>query len=222
MSVVSMETRNGIYYEEKNNELIEHEFDFYTELRAVDRVKFVSSVVESLIQGEFYAGVIKDMIFDFMLVKYFTDIPVEEIQEKPNALNLIEEFVYGTSVVTILYDNISPVLIAELRKSVDENIAYRTGIKDSVIENAVANFLNTLENRVANIDPEDIANIAQIASKMNGDFTPEAIIAAYQNTDAFKVNEVKREIAVQNRVENSDKKVVEIAEAVERMQNGKD
>ena len=222
MSVVNMETRTGIYYEEKNNELIEHEFDFYIDLRAVDRVKFVSSVVESLIQGNFYAGVIKDMIFDFMLIKYFTDIPVEEIEDKPNAINMIEEFVYGTSVVTILYENISPVLITELRKSVDENIAYRTGIKDSVIENAVANLLNTLENRVADINPEDVASIAQIASSMNGNFTPEAIIAAYQNTDAFKVNEVKREIAAQDHSKDVDKKVVQIAEAVERMQNGKD
>lgn len=222
MSVVNMNTQVGIYYTEENNEIIENEFSYYTDLRATDRVSFVNSVVDTIVQDGIYAGTIKDMIFDFMLVKFFTDIPVEEMEKKPNFLNDIEEFVYGTSVVTTLYGSIRPGLIDELRKSVDENIAYRTGIRISVVENAVASLLNTLENRMAEIDPEDIAKIAQMASNMNDSFTPDAIIEAYQKTDAFKVNETKREMAVQGRVAASDKKVVEISEAIDRMQNEED
>ena len=172
-------------------------FNFYTELRAVDKVKFVTSVCDTLIDAN-YMSIIRDLVFNYQIINIFTDVVVPEIEDSPNPISVIEEFLDDTNVVEIVKANVDKELIAELEKAVDENIEYRTGIHKNTLGDALTSLIQTVEKKVKDIDTEGMMEMATKLNSISGEFTPEKVLQAYSETDMFKNRIYEKEQERQN------------------------
>lgn len=172
-------------------------FNFYTELRAVDKIKFINAVCDTLIDTNYYS-VIRDLVFDFQIVNVFTDVIVPELQDSPSPISIIEEFLDGTNIVEIVKANVDKKLIAELEKAVDENIEYRTGIHKNTLEDALTSLLHTVEQKINDVDTEGMMEMAMKLNSISDELIPERMLQAYSETDMFKNRIYEKEQERQN------------------------
>lgn len=172
-------------------------FNFYTELRAVDKIKFINAVCDTLIDTNYYS-VIRDLVFDFQIVNVFTDVVVPELQDSPSPISIIEEFLDDTNIVEIVKANVDKKLIAELEKAVDENIEYRTGIHKNTLEDALTSLLHTVEQKINDVDTEGMMEMAMKLNSISDELTPERMLQAYSETDMFKNRISEKEKERQN------------------------
>lgn len=164
------------------------DFNFYTDLSSVNKLKFVNSVVNILIDDEHYNSVIRDLIFDFYVIDIMTDIDTAEFEDSLTFLDDVEQFLLETNIVEIVKANASPVLFDELNKAVDDSIQYLTGIRFNPLNDAIANLLSTLEKKINEVDLGSIMNMAQKFIGITDEFTPESVVNAYMNSDIHKKN----------------------------------
>lgn len=181
---MNIEIKAGVYT--RNDEDVS--FNFYTSLSAYDKVRFVDSVVSAVVTDDGYNYVIKDMLFDFWIVAFFTDVDVSEIAEAENNIDAIEDFLDDTNIVDIVKMNVIPGILDELEKAVEFNIEYKTGIHINPISSSLSSLLDTIERKVEDIDFEEMMGIADAISNISGELTPEKILDAYAKTDIFKKN----------------------------------
>lgn len=160
-------------------------FNFYTSLRASDKLTFVNSIID-LVVDEKYNSVIRDLIFDYMIIEVFTDIDTTNIKMAKNSIDMIEDLLEETNIVEIVRANAEIGLIEELDKAVDDNIAYLTGIHRNPIVEGLGNLLNTIENKLTNIDTEEMMKAAQMITTMTGELTPTNMLEEYAKSDLFK------------------------------------
>lgn len=172
-------------------------FNFYTELRAVDKIKFINAVCDTLIDTNYYS-VIRDLVFDFQIVNVFTDVVVPELQDSPSPISIIEEFLDDTNIVEIVKANVDKKLIVELEKAVDENIEYRTGIHKNTLEDALTSLLHTVEQKINDVDTEGMMEMAMKLNSISDELTPERMLQAYSETDMFKNRIYEKEQERQN------------------------
>lgn len=173
-----------------NNEIKENEysFEFYiNNIKMTTKIAFVENVVSNIIIDENYYPMLRDMIFDIMLIQYFTDIDVSKVIKE--GIDSIENYLSSNNIVDIIKANMDIELFTELNDSVDLNIEYKTGIHNNDISRSINNLLKTFEEKVKNIDTNAMMDLAQQLSNMSGDLSPENIIEAYTNTDVFKNNQ---------------------------------
>lgn len=169
-------------------------FNFATDLSAHDKTVFVRTVVDTLVDDTTYDSIIRDMIFDFSIIRRFTDIDTSFIKamdddgNEISALISIEQFLEETNVVDIVKANMEIGLLDELNEAVDKSIEYRTGIHPSPISDALASLLSTLEKKVNEFDTSSMMDMAQKLVGMTGELTPESIMNAYINSDIHKKN----------------------------------
>ena len=182
---MKMNTRNGVYT--YNNE--EYSFNFYTFLDAYNRMLFVNNVTDLLV-GNNYNSVIRDLVFDYNVISIFTNVDTSKVDDENNTtqdtLSSMEELVYETNIVEIVKKNAIAGVIDELNKAVDDNIEYRTGIHKNPIADSLSHLLNTIDNKVANINTDDMMKMAQVISKMSGELTADKMLEAYSKSDIFK------------------------------------
>lgn len=174
---------NGVYVFDG----VEKEYNYITDMTALTKAKFVTMVSQLLI-GENYLSILRDLVFDFVLIKLMTNVDVSNITDPENAdgLSMMEEFVLRTDIVETLKSDMREGLLDELNKAVDDNIEYRTGIHKNPIADAVASFVKVLEKQVQDIDTGKIMGIAEALGKISGEFTPEKVNEAYFNSPMFK------------------------------------
>lgn len=170
----------GVY--NRNGE--ENTFNYYSTLRAYDKLKFVNFVTDTLIDGN-YNFVIRDMIFDIAIVHIMTDIDVSNILESADVVNQIEDFLDETNIVEIVKANADD-LIEELNDAVDKNIEYRTGIHKNPITESLSHLLDTLEKKVSGVDTDSMMKMAQVIGNMSGELTADKVLEAYSKSDMFK------------------------------------
>lgn len=162
-------------------------FNFYTELSTVNKLKFVKSVTNTLIDDKSYNSIIRDLVFDFFIVEIFTDIDMTDIKES-NFVNNAEQFLEETNIVNIVKANMEVGLLEELNKAVDLNIQYITGIHPNPLNEALASLVNTLEKRVKEVDLDSAMKMAQKFVGMTDEFNLDNIVNAYMNSDLHKKN----------------------------------
>jgi hypothetical protein len=162
-------------------------FNYHTNIGVADKVKFVNAVSIFLI-GDNYYSVLRDIAFDYVIIKTFTDIDMTEIDDSTTFLKSIESFLAETNIVEIVKANIDEELIEELNKAVDDNIEYRTGIHRNPISEGIGQLLKTAEKKLSNIDTEGMMEMMKIISGMSSEFTMEKMLNAYANSDVFKKN----------------------------------
>ncbi|MCM1221142.1 MAG: hypothetical protein NC548_42335 [Lachnospiraceae bacterium] len=174
-------TKTGIYI--KNGE--EHTFEFKTNLRAKDKVKFINNVTD-IIVGDNYYPVIRDLIFDYSIISIFTDVDVYSINTSPDFLSDVDDLVNGTDIVDVVKANAVEGLIEELNNAIDKNIEFKTGIHKEVFADNLSNLFKMIESKIAEVDMETIMKTADKLNSVSGQLTPEKLIEAYSQSDMFK------------------------------------
>ena len=185
----NIKTGTYTHNDETNN------FNFGTDLSIVDKQKFVNTVVGLVVDDKHYNSVIRDLITDFYIIDFFTDIDTTELKDSSFFVKDVEQFLEETNIVDIVKVNMEDNLFVELNKAIDKSIEYRTGIHLSPLNDALASLLSTLEKKVNEIDLDSAMSMAQKFAGMTGELTPESIMNAYINSDVHKGNLVEIEEA---------------------------
>lgn len=184
------EIKNGVFT--YNNE--SYNFEFKTSLSAHDKQVFVKTVVGNLVDDAGYDVVIKDLIFDFVIIEVFTNIDTSFINmedDEGNDINPIipiEHFLEETNVVDIVKENMETGLLDELNRAVDLDIQYLTGIHSNPINEAITSLISTIEKKIGEVDLDSMMSMAQKFAGMTEDFTLDNIVNAYMNSDIHKSN----------------------------------
>lgn len=180
----------------KGNEYID--FNFKTSLTTSEKATFVAAVTNALV-GDNYLPVLRNMFFDFYVIAMFTDvdIPIDDSDESIDVVEEVEKFVNETNITDIIRANIDDFLVDELNRAIDDNIEYRTGIHKNALNDALSDLIETLEEKVSQIDLTSAMDMIQSFSSMTEDFTPKSLVDAYMKTDIAKqnieeLNEVKK------------------------------
>lgn len=182
--------KNGIFtYNDES-----YNFDFSTSLSAYEKMIFVRTVVDNIVNDNAYDVIVKDLIFDFTIIETFTNIDTSFINMKDdngndiNPIIIIEHFLKETNVVNIVKANMEVGLLDELYNAVDKSIEYRTGIHPNPVADSFARLMNTLESKINKVDLDSMTSMAQKFAGMTEDFTLENVINTYMNSDAHKKN----------------------------------
>lgn len=175
-------------------------FNFYTDISATDKIKFVNSVVNILVDDKSYNSIVRDLVFDFYIIDIFSDINTTELKEVSFVKNA-EEFLEETNIVDIIKANAKIGLIEELNHAVNQSIEYRTGIHLNPLNEALTSLINTLEKKINDVDLVSMMEMAAKFSGMTEEFTPENIVKAYMTTDTYKKNMVELEEVKKQRTE---------------------
>lgn len=194
------EVKTGTYVHMTENGEETRNFNFYTELSAVNKLKFVNSVIDILIDENHYNSVIRDLIFDFYVIDIMTDVDTSELKSSPTFLNDVEKFLEETNIIDIVIANVRPSLFVELNKAVDDSIEYLTGIHSNPLNEAITSLVNTIEKKINEVDLDSMMVMAQNFANMTKDLTLDKAMDAYYATDAHKKNmseidEVKKQRA---------------------------
>lgn len=161
-------------------------FAFYTSLNAYRKSQFVVSVCNTLV-GDNYNYVLDDLVFDYFIVAIFTDIDVSEVQKSDNGISAMEEFVDKFKpVIDTVKENAVDGVLDELRKAIDLNIEYRTGIHINPISSSVASFIDTIERKVDGVDLNSMMDLAQSIAGISDELTADKLLDAYAKTNIFK------------------------------------
>lgn len=207
------EVKTGTYF--KGEEFFN--FDFYTNLKTSDKLKFVNFITDLLVDDSRYNFVIRNLIFDYSIIKFFTTINTVELEASDFFLDDVEKFLEETNIVDIVKANVEVGLIEELNKSVDLNIEYLTGIHPSPLNDALTSLMNTLERKINEVDLNSMMEMASKFSGMTEEFTPESIVNAYLNSDVHKENvvEIAKSKEEKAKIAEDIDKVVNMADKVE-------
>lgn len=181
------EVKNGVYTIDDKT----YNFNFKTSLSAYEKMFFVKSVVSTIVDDDGYDYIIKDLIFDFNIIRVFTDINTSFINVKDddgnviNPIIIIEQFLEDTNIVDIVKANLDIALLDELNNAIDLNIQYITGIHPNPLNEALARLVNTLEKKVNEVDLDSMMGMATKLAGMTEEFTLENAID-YMTSGSYK------------------------------------
>ncbi len=112
-------------YKNFNGETVE--FNYESELSLSQKANFVMEVAGMIVSGTIgYAYILKEAIFNYCLVKYFTDIVLFE-NEEDFSLDMIDAFMKGNreTVIDTITKAMGQDAFNELSKACDEAIEFR-------------------------------------------------------------------------------------------------
>lgn len=182
------EMKNGVYTKGEKT----FEFSFITDLSASKKMDFVNSVVGYVVTDSDYNFVIKDIIFDFEIIHKFTNYNISDIKEADDTLGAIEELLDTTNIVEIVKSNMVDALYEELVNAVNLDIQYKTGIRNNDILNSVERILDTIEEKVKDIDTKELDEFAKVFNSVSGEITPDKLLKAYAKSDMYKSVKTER------------------------------
>lgn len=189
----------------------EIEFTYSANPSMSKKVAFVKSVAENVVNDDCYYPMIKDMVFDFCLIEFFSDIR-SNAENEEDTIDYVEEFLENNNAATVMKLGMDFDVLQELYENVDKMIEYKTGIHPSPIADAISKVLDTLEQKFAGIDVDAMSGMANVFGKLQGDITPEKMLEAYAKSDVFKKqakevveNQKKRDAAMEKVRENVKK-----------------
>ena len=178
-------TRNGVDYE----------FEFKTSLKVSEKIMFVNAVIDTIIIDNTFYSFLKDLMFDFEVIKIFTDVYPTE-----SKIDDIEVLLSETNIVEIVCANV-PDIIRELKNAVNDNIQYRTGIKQNNVEDAIVHLIKTVEHTFDGIDAKVLMDYAQKISSVVGELNADKIVNAYTESDAYKQHLIDADKKAEQRTE---------------------
>lgn len=168
----------------------EKQFKFKTSLSIYEKLNFVNNVT-SLVVGDNYYSLVKDLFFDFVIISSFTDVEIYDYEDNKDdakiIINKAEYWVNETNVVDIVKANLDYGTLDELKKAVDDNIEYKTGIHKNPLIESLSNLVNTIEKQLSGINVDSMMEMAQIINGMTGELTPEKMLDVYSKSDMFKL-----------------------------------
>lgn len=202
----SYELVNTKYFNKDGKEV---DFSCYKDIPIIRKVNFINNIVNIVVEDNNYYAILRDLIFDWMLVDVFTDIDVSEIKESPNSILAMEDFI-DLGVAEIVKECIDENVLTELNQAVDDAIAYKTGIHKNELLDAMTTLVHSLDNTVKKLESDDMVKIIQKLGKASDDLTTDNIVQSYMKSDMFgkTIKEIKEEH------DRQDKVVEQIKESV--------
>ena len=194
-------TKTGVYF--YNDESFD--FGFVTSLSASEKISFINSIVDTVVSNNYYT-VIRDMLFDFAIIRTFTDIDTSFVKNSDSMIDTIEQFLDETNIVEIVKANMEFGLFDELNNAVDKAIEFRTGIHSSPIADALSSLLSTLERKINEYDMGSMMGMAQKLTGMTDEFNLDNLVEAYMNSETHKNNLVEIEDAKKSNKKSSKSK----------------
>ena len=164
---------------------VDIEFDYCYDIPMSQKIAFVDSVVSPVVGDDYYYPMIKDIMFDFRMIQFFTDIDTDVV-DGDDVIDQIVEFLKSTNAADVVKVSVNFGVIQELYEAVDKAIEYKTGIHPSPVADGIASILDTIEQKFAGIDMDAMTSMAKVFGKLQGDITPDKMLEAYANSDVFK------------------------------------
>lgn len=192
----------------------EVEYHYSATATIMEQVSFVKNVGDKVASSVGYFSLFKDIIFRYYLVQCFTDIGTSMFMDEDGNLDydIFEKFDNETNISMMLQGNIDAVILTNLIESVDDYIAYKTGIHKDSISTAVTDFIKTLTAKAKNLNTNmDIEKLNGFINKFSeSDITSENLVNAYLDSEAFKDN-------VASVVDAKNDKIRELQDEVNKM-----
>lgn len=178
--------KTGTYFH--NDEA--YNFNFGTDLAMSEKATFVNSVVNLVVDDleRKYNSILRDLIFDFYVIDFFTDIDTTELKKSTSFVDDVEQFLEETNIVEIVKANAVPTLFDELNNAVDKSIEYITGIHPSPIADSLASLFSALEKKINEFDMGSMMDMAQKFAGMTDELNVDNIVKAYVDSDFHKKN----------------------------------
>ena len=193
---MEMNVMMGTYF--KGDE--SYNFNFYTDLSVANKLKFVDSVVDILVNDGHYNSIIRNLVFDFFVIDIFTDIDTTKLKDSNAFLNDVEQFLYDTNIVEIVKENANHIIV-ELNDAVDKSIQYLTGIHPNPLNEALVSLLSTIEKKINEVDLDSMMSMAQKFASMTDGFNMDNFVESYMNSDFHKKNMMEIEESKKQRTE---------------------
>lgn len=165
-----------------------YNFNFGTDLSIADKQKFVNSVTDLVVNDTDYNSILKNLIIDFYLIDFFTDIDTTELKDSSCFVDDVEQLLENTNIVDIVKANMEIGLFEELNNAIDKSIEYRTGIHSSPIADSIASLISTFEKKINEFDMGSMMDMVKKFASMTNELTPETIMNAYIDSDIHKKN----------------------------------
>ena len=161
------------------------EFNYCYDIPMSQKIAFVNSVVNPVVGDDYYYPMIKDIMFEFRMIQFFTDIDTDVV-DGDDVIDQIVKFLESNDAADVVKVSVNFNVVQGLYDAVDKAIEYKTGIHPSPIADGIASILDTLEQKFASIDMDAMTGMAKVFSKLQGDITPDKMLEAYANSDVFK------------------------------------
>lgn len=161
------------------------EFNCYLDIPMSRKLAFVDSVVNPVVGDDYYYPMIKDIMFDFRMIQFFTDIDTDVV-DGYDVIDQIVEFLKSNDAADVVKVSVNFDVIQELYEAVDKAIEYKTGIHPSPIADGIASILKMAEEKLSSIDVDYANAMAKVFGNMQGNITPDKMLEAYANSDVFK------------------------------------
>lgn len=161
------------------------EFNYCYDIPMSQKIAFVDSVVNPVVGDDYYYPMIKDIMFEFRMIQFFTDIDTDVV-DGDDVIDQIVKFLESNDAADVVKVSVNFDVVQGLYDAVDKAIEYKTGIHPSPIADGIASILDTLEQKFAGIDMDAMTGMAKVFSKLQGDITPDKMLEAYANSDVFK------------------------------------
>ena len=165
----------------------EIEFNYLTSLNAKQKMQFVEEFGNLVVSKNNYYKIVSNMMFDFMVIRIFTNIDTSFVENGEYKISSIENIV-NANIAETVKSNVEVGVIDELRKSCELNVEYKTGIHKNLFDEALAGIINTLDEMVKSFDLKDVMDAAKMFSGMSDELTAEKLLAAYEKSDMYKKN----------------------------------
>ena len=161
------------------------EFNYCYDISMSQKIAFVNSVVNPVVGDDYYYPMIKDIMFEFRMIQFFTDIDTDVV-DGDDVIDQIVKFLESNDAADVVKVSVNFDVVQGLYDAVDKAIEYKTGIHPSPIADGIASILDTLEQKFAGIDMDAMTGMAKVFSKLQGNITPDKMLEAYANSDVFR------------------------------------
>ena len=161
------------------------EFNYCYDIPMSQKIAFVNSVVNPVVGDDYYYPMIKDIMFEFRMIQFFTDIDTDVV-DGDDVIDQIVKFLESNDAADVVKVSVNFDVVQGLYDAVDKAIEYKTGIHPSPIADGIASILDTLEQKFAGIDMDAMTGMAKVFSKLQGNITPDKMLEAYANSDVFR------------------------------------
>ena len=164
---------------------VDIEFNYCYDIPMSQKIAFVDSVVSPVVGDDYYYPMIKDIMFDFRMIQFFTDIDTDVV-DGDDVIDQIVKFLESTNAADVVKASVSFDVVQELYEAVDKAIEHKTGIHPSPVADGIASILKMAEEKLSSIDVDSANAMAKVFGNMQGNITPDKMLEAYANSDVFR------------------------------------
>jgi hypothetical protein len=180
-------------------------YNFGTTATYSEQIALVDAVTRSVMSDNFVPLLI-DVMFDFCLIVAFTDLDYESLfYDEDGTFNIdkFDEFNKQTGMAEALKGTIEPVMLYNLRDSVEKNIAYKTGIHIDSITSEIVNLIKIFAAKAESTPAVDPTLIQDFLGKVNMDNIVNSVVDEYVNSDEHDKN-------VKEMLNNKDEEIAKL------------